>query len=34
MLFLRFNAKKVLIINLLFEKYQTIELIFFLCPKY
>jgi hypothetical protein len=28
--FLKFNAKKVLITNLLFEKYQTIELIFIL----
>jgi hypothetical protein len=27
--FLRFNAKKLLITNLLFEKYQTTELIFF-----
>jgi hypothetical protein len=28
--FLKFNAKKVLITNLLFEKCQTTELIFFL----
>jgi hypothetical protein len=28
--FLKFNVKKVLITNLLFEKYQTTELIFFL----
>jgi hypothetical protein len=28
--FLKFNAKKVLITNLLFEKYQTTEFIFFL----
>jgi hypothetical protein len=28
--FLKFNAKKTLITNLLFEKYQTTELVFFL----
>jgi hypothetical protein len=28
--FLKFNAKKILITNLLFEKCQTTELIFFL----
>jgi hypothetical protein len=32
--FLKFNAKKVLITNLLFEKYQTTELIFFLDSYY
>jgi hypothetical protein len=29
--FLKFHAKKVLITNLLFEKYQTTDFIFFLC---
>jgi hypothetical protein len=31
MIFLKFNAKNILITNLLFEKYQTTKLVFFLC---